>query len=130
MGSRSWFDNDKLLPDERLVRSVPARIRTDAPPHWWEGELVLTSDRLFFLPSVDGPFLSDVAYWLTDIASCRAGRRNRLLVASGGVEREFELTSSRPVALVGYSAARWARDVACARQHARPRPEEGQRAVG
>ena len=140
MGSRSWFDGDKLLPGERLLRSAPARIRTDAPPHWWEGELILTSDRLFFLPSVDEPFLDDAAFWLPDIASWRAGRRNRLLVVVDDVEREFELTSPAPVALIARSAARWSRDLAsartAARAAARPRPSagrpvrEGRRAAG
>ncbi len=130
MATRSWFGSEKLLPDERLLRSAPARIRTEAPPHWWEGELILTSDRLFFLPSVDEPFLDDAAFWLADVASWRSARRNRLLVAADGVEREFELTSPSPMPLVGRSAARWARDLANARAAARPRPSEGRRAAG
>ena len=130
MGTRSWFDSDKLLPGERLLRSAPARIRTDAPPHWWEGELILTSDRLFFLPSVDEPFLDDAAFWLADIDSWRSARRNRLLVVVDDVEREFELMSTQPVALIARSAPRWARDLASARAVARPRPDEGRRAAG
>jgi len=130
MATRSWFDSEKLLPDERLLRSAPARIRTDAPPHWWEGELILTNHRLFFLPSVEEPFLDEAAFWLADLASWRTAHRNRLLVVAGGVEREFELMSPAPVALVGRSAARWARDLARARAAARPRPDEGRRAAG
>jgi len=130
MRRRSWFDVDKLLEGERLLRSMPARIRTDAPPHWWEGELILTSDRLFFLPSVDVPSLDDAAFWLCDVASWRTAGRNRLLVVIGGVRREFELAAPATAGLIGRSAARWARDLARARAAARPRPPEGQRAAG
>jgi len=130
MGSRSWFDSDKLLPGERLLRSAPARIRTDAPPRWWEGELILTSDRLFFLPSVDEPFLDDAAFWLADVESWRTARGNRLIAVVDDVEREFQLIATQPVALIAQSAARWARDLASARAGARPRPDEGRRAAG
>ncbi len=130
MATRSWFGSEKLLPGGRLLRSAPARIRTDAPPHWWEGELILTSDRLFFLPSVDEPFLDDAAFWLRDLASWRSARGNRLLVAADGVERAFELTTPAPALLIGRSAASWARALASARAVARPRPAEGRRAAG
>jgi hypothetical protein len=121
MATRSWFDSDKLQPGERLLRSAPARIRTEAPPHWWVGELVLTSDRLFFLPSVDAPFLDDVAFWLADIArgaalrQPAAGRRRRR-------RARVRLTATQPVALVA-RAPLGARPRA--RAVARPRPEEG-----
>jgi hypothetical protein len=130
MRKRSWFDVDKLLEGERLLRSVPARIRTDAPPHWWEGELILTSDRLFFLPSVDVPFHEGAAFWLRDVASWGASGRNRLLVVIDGVRREFDLATPATAMLIGRSAARMARDLASARATARPRPPEGQRAAG
>ena len=66
MGSRSrtWFDSRMLLAGERFVRSATARLRTAAPPHWWEGELILTSDRLFFLP---------FAEFSPAVFQCRAG---------------------------------------------------------
>jgi len=130
MATRSWFGSDKLMSGERLLRSAPARIRTEAPPHWWEGELILTSDRLFFLPSVDVPFLDDNAFWLRNIASWRAARGNRLLVVAAHVVREFELMTPQPVAMIARMAAHWARDIERARTVARPRPVEGRRAAG
>ena len=131
MGTRSWFDSDKLLGDERLVRNAPARVRTAAPPHWWEGELILTSDRLFFLPAVDDPLLDDVAFWLVDLTDWRAASRNRLLVETADAEHEFQLLGAGPVSLIARSAPRWARDLAQMRSAARRRPpSEDRRAVG
>ncbi len=131
MGTRSWFDSDMLLEDERLVRSAPARVRTAAPPHWWEGELILTSDRLFFLPAVDDPLLDDVAFWLIDLRDWRAASRNRLLVATADVEHEFQFIGAASVVLMARSAPRWVRDLTQLRAAARPRkPFERRRAAG
>ena len=131
MGTHSWFDSDKLLDDERLLRTAPARVRTAAPPHWWEGELILTSDRLFFLPAVDDPLLPDVAFWLIDVTEWRAASRNRILVTAEDVEHEFQLVGAGPVALIARSAPAWVRDLTQMRASARPRERlEGRRAAG
>jgi hypothetical protein len=131
MGSRTWFDSDKLLAGERLVRSAPARVRTGAPPYWWEGELILTSERLFFLPAVENPLLSDVAYWLGDPKECRAAGRNRFMVATDELESTFHLVGSSPVAVTGRSDTGWMRDVARLWRSAHPRTSfEGRRAAG
>jgi hypothetical protein len=131
MSTRSWFDSDKLFDDERLVRSAPARVRTAAPPHWWEGELILTSDRLFFLPAVDDPLLDDVAFWLLDLKDWRAANRNRLIVAASDAEHEFQLVAGDPVAMIAGSAPRWARDLTDMRAAARRRrPLDRRRAAG
>ena len=55
MPGAHWFDHEKLLPGESLVREGFARLRTVEPPYWWEGDLILTSERLFFLPNVHNP---------------------------------------------------------------------------
>ena len=133
MGSRSrtWFDSDMLLAGERLVRSATARLQTAAPPHWWEGELILTSDRLFFLPFAEHPLLPDAAFWLDDVAECAANGRNRFRIAAAEVDATFELTGATPLAAFGRNCAGWLRDVERLREAARPRESlEGRRAAG
>jgi hypothetical protein len=131
MGSRTWFDGGKLLEGERMVRSAQARVRTDAPPHWWEGELILTSERLFFLPTVENPLLSDVAYWLVDLRECGSAGRNRFRVATGELESTFQLLSRSPSGIIGHTATSWVRDIARLRRGApAQKPLEGRRAAG
>jgi len=131
MGSRTWFDSRKVLEGERLVRSAPVRVRTEAPPYWWEGELILTSERLFFLPSVENPLLGDVACWLGDVVECRTIGRNRFRMAAQGLDRTFQLLSLRPAAVLGFTAASWVRDVERLRGALGSRsPLQGHRAAG
>jgi hypothetical protein len=131
MGSRTWFDSGKLLEGERLVRSAPARVRTDAPPYWWEGELILTSERLFFLPAVENPLLSDIACWLVDLKECRPAGRNRFRVAAAELDRTFRLLSLSPAGVLGFTATSWVRDIERLRGNLRSgHPFERRRAAG
>jgi hypothetical protein len=93
MASRShhWFDNEKLAPGERIVRTASARLRSDAPPYWWEGELVLTTERIFFLPFVISPLIDQVAFWLSEITHAGRLGRGRFRLAAGSVSASFEL---------------------------------------
>ena len=92
----SWFDEEKLLPGERLVRSSLARLRSDATPRWWEGQLILTTDRLFFLPFVENPLTADVAFWVRDIVQASRAGRNRLFVQGDSYDAILQLRGARP----------------------------------
>jgi hypothetical protein len=124
MASRShgWFDEAKLLPSERLIRSATARLRISGPPYWWEGALILTSDRLFFLPYVHHPQLSGTAFWLRDLSGVEHGGRNRFVARAGGDTATFHLVSSRPgpAGLIGNRAASWLAAIAAVQREARP----------
>ena len=63
----SWFDERMLPRGEDLIFESHVRLHTDAPPFRWDGSLVLTSERLFFLPHIDNPALGRLAFWLSDI---------------------------------------------------------------
>ena len=125
MASRSqgWFDDAKLLPGERIVRSGAARFRIPGPPYWWEGTLTLTSDRLFFLPSVEHPDSGVAAFWLHDVMTSTSEARNRFSVGSGEQRATFNLVGSAagPAGLVGNHSGAWLRAIAELRPHARPR---------
>jgi hypothetical protein len=122
MASRgqSWFDPQKLLSGEELVRSGVARVRTDTPPYWWEGELILTSDRLFFLPRVENPFLGRVAFWLHDVIDTGPAGRNRLHVRTTDDAALFHIVDAGPAALAGLAGARWLSLIDTHRRGARP----------
>ncbi len=130
MTSGSWFDDEKLLAGERLVRSAAARLRTDTAPLWWEGNLILTTDRLFFLPLAENPLIADVAFWVRDIAQVSRAGRNRLFVfgAEGGAL--FQLLGSRAgvAGLAGWREAAWVRGIMAQKREGRARrPLEGPR---
>jgi hypothetical protein len=125
MASRSqgWFDEAQLLPSERLVRSGTARLRIPEPPYWWEGTLILTSDRLFFLPHVDQVRLDQAAFWLHELTAWDRAGRNRFQAGVPGYEATFHLISGRPgpAALIGDQAGPWLQAIASLRHSARPR---------
>jgi hypothetical protein len=124
--AESWFDREKLLPDESLIRQGPVRVRTPlAPPGWWEGTLVLTSDRLFFLSFVHNPLVdTEAAYWLADIEVSEAGR-NRLRVHPKGnraASVTFQFLGARLdlQGLFGERGSAWRDEVVRAQLRARP----------
>jgi hypothetical protein len=125
MASRSHglFDEAQLLPSDRLVRSGTARLRIPEPPYWWEGTLILTSDRLFFLPHVDQVRLDQAAFWLHHLTSWERAGRNRFRVAAAGEESTFHLIGGRPgpAALIGDQAGAWLQAIASLQRNARPR---------
>lgn len=125
MASRSqgWFDEAQLLPSERLVRSGTARLRIPEPPYWWEGRLILTSDRLFFLPHVDQVRLDQTAFWLHDLTAWERAGRNRFHVAAADEESTFHLIGGRPgpAALIGDQAGPWLQAIASIQRSARPK---------
>lgn len=113
MASRShgWFDAAQLLPGEELVRMCNARVRTDTPPYWWEGRLILTSDRLFFLPFVENPFLSTVAFWLRDVLEAGPAGRNAFHVRTTAEAALFRVKEQGVAAFLGRSGRSWASSV-------------------
>jgi len=122
--SRTWVDDAMLLPGETLIREASVRIRTQAPPGWWEGTLVLTSDRLFFVPRVHNPLMQEqVAFWLADIEETDGGR-NRLRVHtigsdSPGVTFLFGGPLLGPRGLLGERGRIWLYQIRRAKLHAR-----------
>lgn len=120
--SQSWFDAQMLLPGEDLVRTGAVRVRTDSAPYWWEGELILTSDRLFFLPHTANPLIGDTAFWLDEIRSSSPTRRDRFVVATDDSLAEFDVFD--PIALpvpLRHRESPWLRGIASALRMARPR---------
>lgn len=139
MASRteSWFDDEKLFPGERLVRTGRAWFRAPVAPRWWEGELVLTTDRLFFLPDVDNQTIGYAAFWLADVTDAATAGRNRLLVIANDRHVTFELhdgSSAQPRALRGKQHQPWLAAIASVLPAARPSSvltgETRRRAVG
>ncbi len=123
MGSnaQSWFDDEKLFPGERIARAGRAWYRTAAAPGWWEGELILTTDRLFFLPNVDNASIGSVAFWLRDVTAATAGR-NRFTIAAGDEHAVFEAhdgSSVASAALLGIRQEPWLETIASLRGNAR-----------
>jgi hypothetical protein len=116
---QSWFDNEKLLHHERMVRSGRVRLRTSEPPYWWEGALILTTDRLFFLPDAENPLVDGVAFWLADVALVMRDGARRFRIDAGGASATF-LTVGRP-------GQRWLQAIESVRADARPQASFGQR---
>lgn len=119
--SHSWFDDDKLLPGEEFVRSGVARVQTEAPPHWWEGELVLTSDRLFFLPHVHNPFLPHTAFWLEELHTVEPAGRGAIHIATADNAAVFRISDTGTAIIAGRAAGNWLRLITAFRRAARPR---------
>lgn len=95
MRGQGWFDDAMLLPGERLVRRGAARLCIDGPPGWWEGRLILTSERLFFLPDAGHDRIGPVAYWLTELEA-GAADDGRLLVRLEDEAATFDLPGAWP----------------------------------
>jgi hypothetical protein len=118
--SHALFDAEKLLRGEELVRSGSARLRIDTPPYWWEGELVLTTDRIFFLPHVMHGLLPHTAFWLRDILDAGPAGRNRLHVRTRGDAALFQVLAFSARATAGIAAADWLRALRASTRIARP----------
>ncbi|MBI5289607.1 MAG: hypothetical protein HY873_11610 [Chloroflexi bacterium] len=118
--SHSWFDAEKLLPGEDFVRAGVVRARIDVAPYWWQGELVLTSDRLFFLPDVEHPLISSIAFWLHDLIDTGPAGRNRLHVRTTNEAALFQVLATGPAAVAGHAFAGWLRLIDSHRRMARP----------
>jgi hypothetical protein len=118
MSLRRDLDPERLFPEERLVRSGAARLRIAGPPHWWEGTLVLTNERLFFLPEVDDPRVESVAFWLADLMLLGVGGAGKIRIGAAGGEATFELTGAAPLAR--RRVQDWLRDIDRARASAMP----------
>jgi hypothetical protein len=114
--SQSWFGDDKLLGNERIVRSGRVRLRTSEPPYWWEGVLILTTDRLFFLPSAENPLIDPVAFWLADITDASRDGSRRFRVRASDLQATF-----LALGIPGRAEQRWLAAIAAARTAARPR---------
>ena len=125
MASRhhGWFDDAKLLPDERMVRSGLARLRIPGPPYWWEGTLTLISDRIFFLSLVDHPNLAVTAFWLYDLLTSTSDARSRFAGASPDHKATFNLIgqNASPAGIIGNQARGWLQAIDDMRPDARPR---------
>jgi len=121
MASRGhgWFDEAKLLPSERLVHSGAALLRIPRPPGWWGGTLLLTSDRLFFLPTVDHQRLGDTAFWLRELSAVATARHQIDVSARDGQATLY--FGDVATALLRDQAAPWLRAIASAQPQARPR---------
>jgi hypothetical protein len=119
--SHSWFDDEKLLSGEEFVRSATARVHTEAPPHWWEGNLVLTSDRLFFLPHVHNPFLPHTAFWLEELQTVEPAGRGAIHVATDANAAIFRIPDTGATIIAGRTAGHWIRLITAFRRAARPR---------
>jgi hypothetical protein len=117
--SQSWFDDEKLFPGEQRVRNGRVRIRTADPPHWWEGTLILTTDRMFFLPDVDNPLLGNTAFWLAEIRRVEQVAPNRIRIRGGDVNATFQLLG-RHLPLPGQRTIRpWIESIEAVRSSAR-----------
>lgn len=116
----TWFGAEKMFPGEELIRSGTARLRTESPPYWWEGELVLTTDRIIFLPFVSNKFLENAAFWLRDLVDYGPAGRNRLVLRSRGRSMLFQILGASPGALAGQKGAQWMRAIRGRMPVARP----------
>ena len=135
MSGSHWFDPEKLLPGESLVRDGFARLRTDSPPYWWEGDLILTSERLFFLPNVGNPHARPAAYWLAKVLGAERSGYSAIHVDAGREHAVFEVAGHfNWIPLVARRrVTQWLADIQRVRRHARPPrafEEPDQRAVG
>ena len=118
----SWFGDAQLLPGERVIRTGAARIRIKARPGWWEGRLVLTSDRLFFLPDAEHPDVEATALWISDVRHAAPLGKNRLLVSSVDADLLVELLGApiSPAGLLGRRGEMWTRAIDAVRESAAP----------
>jgi hypothetical protein len=119
MAQRGGLEPERLLPEERLVRTGPARLRISAPPHWWEGTLVLTSERIFFQPEVSDARIEDFAFWLSDLTLLALAGSGKIRIGATGGEATFEVAA--PLPLGRRRAQDWLRDIERARGSAMPR---------
>ena len=119
--TRSWFDEEKLFPQERIVRSSRAWMRTSQPCRNWEGELVLTTDRLFFLPEIEHPLIGGAAHWLSSIASATAIGRHEFRIGDGAAQTIFHVLGERAAMsdLIVNRANAWISEIAALRPQAR-----------
>lgn len=122
-GRLSWSDAEHLLPGERFVREARAELYVDIVPYRWAGTLLLTSDRLFFIPYITNPLIENAACWLDEIIAVRAVARHGLSVATRDRATTFELTGG-PFALRGRGRS-WLRTIEAMKPGARHRGEFG-----
>jgi hypothetical protein len=116
----SWFDEKKLLEGERLLREARAQIHCAHAPTWWEGILILTTDRLFFLPDVEREGMwPAAAFWLRDIDVIEQPAPDRLRVRAALDKTEFRFARGRFLAKRP-ERIDWPREIREAVQHARP----------
>lgn len=116
-GQRSWFEQSMLLAGESLVREERIRIRIDAPPGWWEGAVVLTTERLFVLQDVTHPSGPHVAFWLSEIDRVERVGRQRFAIHDRA-DNAVELAMTSPV--VGRIVGKRARGLVDAIEALRP----------
>jgi hypothetical protein len=116
------FEPRQLLPDERLLMRRRAQLATAGPPGWWEGELFLTSDRLFFLPIIMNDLIGDAAFWLAGLRYARAESAGVLCIADDDREATFRLQGIRILSR-GARARTWVDAIDAARPAARPGSE-------
>jgi hypothetical protein len=115
--AHQWFGGEKLLPGERMVRRCPARMLSTLPPHRWQGDIFLTTRRVFFLPETDHPLLERAAFWLEDVLDARLGGGTRLVASTWGRLVVFEL----PLSVRRDTARSWAASVVTLSRIARSR---------
>lgn len=113
-----WLEPEQLLPGESIIREGPARLRTYSPPFWWEGGIVLTSDRIFFLPSVENPFESAISFWLADVVDEEHAESGMLRLSSPEGRTVFQIPGIGFLAERG--ARKWAEIIAVSKLRARP----------
>jgi hypothetical protein len=122
MSGAHWFDREKLLPGEKLVRDGFARLRTQSPPFWWEGDLILTSERLFFLPNVQNPLAEPAAYWLAKVLGATRNGYSAININAGAEHATFEVAGHfnwLPF-IARRRVEKWLADINAARRHALP----------
>ncbi|MBF6600014.1 MAG: hypothetical protein IVW36_05855 [Dehalococcoidia bacterium] len=93
-GRLSRFDTKQLLPGERLLREARAELLLHFEPYRWDGALVLTSERLFFLPQVTNPLIAGAAFWIDEVARVARTGRHRLHVTADSGSASFALVGS------------------------------------
>jgi hypothetical protein len=104
--------------DRAQIARTAARLRTDAGPAWWEGDLVLTSDALVFRPSISNARIDAPYFRLADIDSIdQAGRNAFCVCGQDGRAAVFEIPSPffSVAGIAGRLARPWVRDIESAR---------------
>jgi hypothetical protein len=115
--SRAWSGAEHLLSGERIVRQARARLLASAPPHRWEGVLVVTTDRLLFVPDVYNELIGDAALWLAGLIDVNAPARERLHAATR--ERSFVFELPGLLATIRGVARGWVKTITLLQQTAR-----------